>query len=184
MKTRPWIPYGLAVVAAGVVVFLAWTSRDRLSPVEVGSPAPGFSAFDLEGNTVTLDDHRGKVLLVNLWATWCTPCKAEMPSMQRLYEEIQDDDFEILAVSIDQVTGDHEPGNPLGGKIEAFADSLNLTFPVLHDPEGGISVIYQASGVPESFVLDRDGILVRKVSGPTEWDADPNVELIRRLLGG
>ena len=176
------IRYGLLALVAGAVVFMAWASRDRLNPVVPGSPFPNFSAYDLNGRTATLSDFRGKVLLLNIWATWCTPCKEEMPSMQRLLEEIQDDDFEILAVSIDRPSGDHQPTNPLGGRLQAFADSMGLTFTILHDPSGEISETLKTTGVPESFVVSRDGILFRKITGPTAWDAAQNVELIRRLL--
>jgi len=183
-KKRAWLPYGLLALAVGVVVLLAWANRDRLNPVVPGSSFPDFVAYDLNGETATKSDFRGKVLLLNIWATWCAPCKEEMPSMQRLREEIPDDEFEILAVSIDQPSGDHQPTNPLGGRLRAFADSMGLTFTILHDPSGEISETLQTTGVPESFVVSRDGLLFRKITGPTAWDAAQNVELIRRLLEG
>jgi peroxiredoxin len=181
---RAWLPYAIAALAAMAVVSWAWANRGRLNPVEPGSPAPEFSVFDLQGIPHALREYRGKVVLLNIWATWCVPCKEEMPSMQRLYEAIRDDDFEVLAVSVDQPSGDHEPTNPLGGRLLAFTDSLGLTFPILHDPSGEISDAYQTTGVPESFVLSRDGIIFRKITGPTAWDAAQNVEFIRRLLEG
>ena len=181
---RSVLPWGLLALAAGVVVVLAWASRGRLAPVVPGSPAPQFSAYDLSGRSVTLSDFRGKVVLLNIWATWCAPCKEEMPSMQRLRAEIEDDGFQILAVSIDQPPVDYDPANPLGGRLRAFADSLELTFTILHDASGEISLNYQTSGVPESFVVDRDGTIVRRITGPTAWDADQNVALIRGLLEG
>jgi peroxiredoxin len=165
------------------VVLLAWVGRDRLSPVVVGGPAPEISAFDLQGNPKSLEDYRGTVVLLNIWATWCAPCRAEMPSMQRLYEEIRNEDFHVLAVSIDRAPADDDPANPLGGKLQAFADSLGLTFTILHDPSGEISTAFQTTGVPESFVLDREGVIFRKITGPTAWDGTQNVELIERLLG-
>jgi len=148
----------------------------------VGGPAPEISAFDLQGVPKSLADYRGKTLLLNIWATWCTPCKAEMPSMQRLLEEIGSEDFQILAVSIDRPTQDHDQANPLDGKLQAFANSLGLTFTILHDPEDRISVTYQAAGVPASFIVDRDGVLVEMISGPREWDSRKNVELIRSVM--
>ena len=171
-----------AALAAGLVALLARVNHDRLNPVVAGSSAPHFSAFDLEGTPISLDDYRGDVVLLNIWATWCAPCKEEMPSIQRLHEQVQDEDFHVLAVSIDQPTGDHDPANPLDGRLRVFAESLGLTFTILHDPSGEISTTYQTTGVPESFVVDREGIILKEITGPTAWDAPQNVQLIRRLL--
>jgi peroxiredoxin len=177
-------PYLIAALAAAAVVLFAWVNRDRLSPVVPGREAPRFSAFDEAGVTRTMDDFRGKVLLLNVWATWCPPCQEEMPSMQRLYDAVQDEDFEILAVSIDAPFGQRDAMGRVGGDLEAFADSLGLTFSILHDPSGKIQETYQTTGVPESFVIDRGGVIFKKVAGATEWDAPQNVQLIQRLLEG
>jgi len=181
---RAWVSYSAVPVVAGVVILLAWLNRERIEPVEVGHPAPAFSVFDLEGNRRTLADYQGQVVLLNIWATWCGPCKAEMPSIQRLSEIIDDQDFQVLAVSVDVAPADDDPSNPLDGKLGAFADSMGLTFPILHDPSGEISDIFRTTGVPETFVLDRTGVILRKITGPTEWDAPQNVEFIQRLLAG
>lgn len=183
-KTSSWLPYGLTALAAALIVLLAWVNRDRLSPVVPGRSAPDFSAVDLEGTPKTLDDFRGKVLLVNIWATWCPPCREEMPSLQRLYREIDDDDFEILAVSIDAPFGETDIFGRAGGDLKTYADSLGLSFTILHDPSGKVQQTFQTTGVPESFVVDRDGIIFKKVAGATAWDAPQNVQLIQRLLGG
>lgn len=104
--------------------------------------------------------------------------------MQRLYEELDDPDFEILAVSVDAPQGEEDAFGREGGDLEAFAEAFDLTFSILHDPEGGIQRTYQTTGVPESFIVGRDGVIYKKVAGPTDWDAPVNQELIRRLLDG
>jgi cytochrome c biogenesis protein CcmG/thiol:disulfide interchange protein DsbE len=181
---KSWTPYAATVVVAGAVVLVAWLNRGRLNPVVPGRPAPEFSAVDLQGTPRTLADYRGKVLLVNIWATWCPPCQQEMPSMQRLREAVPDEDFAILAVSVDAPLGERDVFGREGGNLEVFARTMGLTFRILHDPSGKIQETYQTTGVPESFVVDRDGLIKKKVAGPTEWDAPANVELIRRLLDG
>jgi cytochrome c biogenesis protein CcmG/thiol:disulfide interchange protein DsbE len=183
-KKASRIPYAVAALAAGLVVLLAWVNRDRLSPVIPGRDAPNFSAFDLDGTPKTLDDFGEKVLLVNIWATWCPPCREEMPSMQRLYQEIGDDGFEILAISVDAPFGESDAFGRVGGDLATYADSLGLSFTILHDPSGRIQQTFQTTGVPESFLIDRDGVIYKKVAGAMAWDATQNVELIRRLLGG
>ena len=183
-KKNPWLPYAVAVMAAGLVVLLAWLNRDRLNPVMEGRDAPNFSAFDLQGSPKSLDDFGGKVLLVNIWATWCLPCREEMPSMQRLFQEVGDEGFDILAISIDAPLGESDAFGRAGGDLESYADSLGLTFAVLHDPSGKVQQTFQTTGVPESFVIDRAGVIFKKVAGATAWDAPQNVELIQRLLGG
>ena len=102
--------------------------------------------------------------------------------MQRLREAIPDDDFVILAVSIDAPQGERDAFGREGGNLEIFAREMGLTFRILHDPSGKIQDIYQATGVPESFVVDREGLIFKKVAGATEWDAPANVRLIQRLL--
>lgn len=183
-KKKTWTPYAVAILAAGAVVLFAWLNRDRLSPVSPGRPAPEFVAVDLEGVEQTLDDFHGKVVLINIWATWCPPCQQEMPSMQRLREAVLDDDFAILAVSVDAPLGERDVFGREGGNLAVFAETMGLTFRILHDPSGKIQELYQTTGVPESFVVDRDGVIFKKVAGPTEWDAPAHVDLIRRLLDG
>ena len=175
-------PYAYALVGVVGLIVLAWVNQDRVPPVTTGTLAPDFEANDLEGGLDRLSDHRGEVVLVNIWATWCLPCRDEMPSMERLYQELGEDGFEIMAVSIDADLGLFDlTGNP-GGDIKAFADSLGLTFPILHDPSGGIQRLYRTTGVPESFLIGKDGIIYKKVAGETQWDAPQNLELIERLL--
>jgi cytochrome c biogenesis protein CcmG, thiol:disulfide interchange protein DsbE len=176
------LPYLVAVLVALGVIGFAWFGRDRFQPVGPGSMAPNFEAVWLDGEPASLRDFQGKVVLLNVWATWCPPCVWEMPSMQRLYDEFEGQDFEVVAVSIDAPAGQRDPLGRPGGNIEAFADSLSLTFPILHDPPGLIQRIYQTTGVPESFLIGRDGRIYRKVSGATEWDRPQYMEFIQRLL--
>ncbi|MDE2764273.1 MAG: TlpA disulfide reductase family protein [Gemmatimonadota bacterium] len=169
-----------ALFGAGVLA-LAWLSRQGIRPVVSGSPAPDFAVTLPDGEPVTLDSYRGRVVLLNVWATWCAPCREEMPSMQRLYDRFGRDDFEIAAISIDAPRERRDArGNP-GGDPVAFARELGLTFPILLDSSGGIQRTYRTSGVPESFLIGRDGIIYKKVAGPTDWDSKTNVDLVRRL---
>jgi len=176
------LPYLFAALAVVLVVGLAWASRDRFQPVGPGSEAPAFQAPSLEGDTVGLSEYEGQVVLLNVWATWCAPCRQEMPSMERLYQTYGDDGLRVVAVSIDARAGSTDEFGRPGGDLEAFADRHDLTFTILHDPRGRIRDVYQTTGVPESFVIGKDGVIYKKVSGATEWDAPEHRRLIERLL--
>ena len=175
-------PYAYALVGVVLLIIFAWLNQDRVRPVTAGTVAPEFEVNDLDGGLARLSDHNGEVVLVNIWATWCLPCRIEMPSMERLYQEIGEDGFEIMAVSIDAELGRFDLAGRPGGDIQVFADSLGLTFPMLHDPSGGIERLFRTTGVPETFLIGRDGIIYKKVAGGTEWDAPQHKELIQRLL--
>ena len=125
-----------------------------------GTPAPDFTFPGLDGKMVSLSDYRGKVVLVNIWATWCPPCVDEMPSMEKLYRKFKGKNFEILAVSID------EPGLKA---VAPFMKKSNLTFPALIDSEGAIKAVYGITGIPESFIIDKQGNLIKKIIGPVDW---------------
>jgi peroxiredoxin len=141
--------------------------------IEIGKPAPDFTYPDLSGNIVRLSDHRGKVVLVNIWATWCPPCIEEVPSMKSLYQKLKGEKFEILAVSIDQQ-----------GKtaVSLFMKKHKLNFTALLDPQGTIAAPYKATGVPESFIVDKNGILVQKIIGPINWESPEVIGFIRDLI--
>lgn len=175
-------------LVAGIVmtvvfgVALAVKLRPQFDLVEVGTAAPAFHGTDLRAERpVTLADYRGKVILLNVWATWCPPCRIEMPSMQRLHEKLAGTDFRIVAVSVD---GDAFYAAERAGpsEIMAFANGMGLGFDIVHDPSGAIRNSYQITGVPESFVIDKGGVIVKKVIGAAEWDGPVNEALIRRLL--
>jgi peroxiredoxin len=173
-RGRHWstaLGVGMALVfAAALVVKL----RPQIDLVGVGSRAPEFQATDVRtGRPATLADYRGRVILLNLWATWCQPCRVEMPSLERLYRRLGGPDFAVLAVSID------EDGDSV---VAAFARQLGLTFEILHDQAGAIKQRYQATGVPESWVINRDGVIVKKVIGAAEWDGPVNEALVARLI--
>ena len=179
---RQWILVTTIVAALVVLMGLGWLARDRFLPVEVGTAAPGFTATDLEGNPVSLADLRGQVVLLNVWATWCPPCREEMPSMERLYRETGPEGLRVVAVSIDAADGATDSSGHPGGDIAAFAKEMDLTFTIWHDPEGQIQRTYRTTGVPESFLIDRNGTIIKKVIGGTEWDSPATIDLVRRQL--
>jgi peroxiredoxin len=151
-----------------LIVFLRKERDSTLKtaePIQPGLEMPNFTFPDINGKEVSLSDHRGKVVLVNVWATWCPPCRQEMPSMQSLYEKFKGENFEILAVSIDSEGRE---------AVAPFMRKMNLTFPALLDPGETIRSLYGITGVPESFIIDKQGILVEKIIGPINW-ATPEV---------
>ena len=180
--SRHWWPVVGVVLLLGALVGAGWLARDRFLPVEVGSEAPDFVARDLQGRRVALRDLRGEVVMLNIWATWCPPCREEMPSMQRLHERLGPQGLRVVAVSIDAALGDTDAAGRAGGDVREFVEEHGLTFDVWHEPSGEIQRIYRTSGVPESFVIDRQGRIVRKVLGAMEWDSDENIEAFSRLL--
>jgi cytochrome c biogenesis protein CcmG, thiol:disulfide interchange protein DsbE len=167
-------------IAIGLVMTLVFGTalaikiRPQIDLVGVGSSAPEFHATDLRtGRRTTLAAYRGKVVLLNVWATWCQPCRVEMPSMERLYRRFGGSAFRVVAVSIDEQDD---------SVVMAFARELGLGFDILHDQTGAIKRDYQATGVPESWVINRDGVIIKKVIGASEWDGPVNETLIRRLI--
>ncbi len=181
LSSQGWFVVGVGLLLA-LLVALGWLNRDRFLPVEVGTPAPNFVARDLEGRPVSLEELRGEVVLLNIWATWCPPCVEEMPSMQRLYEQLGPEGLRVVAVSIDAAPGSRDAAGRPGGNVRAFVEQLGLTFDIWLDPAGDIQRVYRTTGVPESFVVDRQGIIIKKVIGATEWDSEANIALLRRLL--
>ena len=165
----------LLVVIAVAVLFLLTQNNTYLTytPLAAGRPAPDFTLPGLDGKMVSLADQKGHVVLVNIWATWCPPCVDEMPSMETLYKEFKDENFEILAVSIDALGA-----NAVG----PFMKKYNLSFPALLDPEATLKVLYQTTGVPESFIINKEGILVEKIIGPRNWAAPEVVKYFRDLI--
>ncbi len=171
---KQWLVVGAIVVVLGAAVVLGLELSPQIFPVEVGSRAPEFSVGTLTGSaTKTLADYKGQVVLLNVWATWCAPCRVEMPSIEHLYQEFGSQGLKVVAISIDEAGPD---------VVREFVRERGLSFEILLNPSRSIERIYQTTGVPESFVLNRDGVIVKKVIGATEWDSAVNRDLIRRLL--
>lgn len=174
MQMRQWT---IAIGTAMALVFgvaLAVKVWPQLDLVQVGSRAPEFQAVNLRsGRPAALADYRRQVVLLNVWATWCAPCRVEMPSLERLHRKLAGSDFHVVSVSIDDADS---------STVTKFARELGLSFDILQDRSGVIQRIYQTTGVPESFVIDRDGIIIKKVIGAAEWDGPVNETLIRTLI--
>ena len=158
-----WTLVTIIILALGA----AWVWLNAVPPGETTSgsiPAPqeGFQAPDFELNTlngeqVLLSDLRGKTILLNFWATWCPPCRSEMPAMQQVYMDYEQDGFVILAVN--NLQQDRREN------VESFIHEENLTFPVLLDNSGSVSTAYQVHSMPTSFFIDPEGIIQEHVIG-------------------
>lgn len=169
-----WIAVGVVLGVIGFGVGAALLLTPEITRIEPGARAPNFTVASVAtGDSVPLREYRGRVVLLNLWATWCPPCEQEMPSMERLYQELGPQGLEVVAISIDQLAPD---------AVRQWADERGLSFTVLHDRSGRIQQVYQTTGMPESFVVDREGVIVKKVIGATEWDHPAQKALFRRLL--
>ncbi len=175
---QQWMVVGAVVVAlVGGALAASWYLGDELFRVSVGSPAPSFEArtvMEAEPRTKTVADYRGEVVLLNIWATWCIPCRTEMPSFQRLHEELAPEGLRVVAVSVDD--------RGARDAIREFVDEMELTFEILHDERGAIQRQYHTTGVPETFMIGRDGVIRRKVIGAIEWDTESNRAIVRQLL--
>lgn len=175
--SKQWI----AVVAIVAGLGLGAAALVKFAPVpegaQVGNRAPDFEAVNLvTGDSISFREaYTGHVTLVNIWATWCAPCRAEMPAMEELYQAFKDQGFRIAAVSVDE-------GGP--SDVMAFARELSLTFDILHDRDGRIQQQYRTTGVPESFLIDGDGVIVRKQIGEHPWSSPANRRILEQLLGG
>lgn len=166
---------GLASVAILALSFgLVWMQSSKYEPLTVGKIAPDFELPDLVDKDVRLSDFRGKVVFLNFWATWCKPCREEMPSMEVLYKNFERDGLVVLAISIDRVTTKKD--------IPPFVKSLNLTFPILIDSWGQTDKRYKLMGVPETYIIDQQGVLREKVIGPRDWTILDNLQTINSLL--
>ncbi len=139
---------------------------------QVGRPAPEFTLPDLEGRPHSLSEFRGRVVVLNYWATWCPPCIEEMPSLEKLHRALSDKGLAIVAVSVDERFSD----------IEAFVERWSLTFTVLHDEGMRVSRAYQTFKYPETYIIDRAGILRSKVVGPRDWAAPAVIRDLVDLL--
>jgi len=157
---------GLKVAVAAVAVGLA--AAGGLLALGHRGPrlAPDFAAPDLAGHAVRLSALRGKVVVLNLWTTWCPPCREEMPSLR-------DRDFQLLAVSQD------EDGSKT---VEPFVRQLGITFPVLLDPERQVGERYGVWGYPETFIIDRNGYVVERVIGPRDWATPAQLAALEALI--
>jgi peroxiredoxin len=141
--------------------------------VKLGEPAPNFQLRDINGRLVALSDMRGKVVLLNFWATWCGPCRVEMPAMEELYRTFQRKDFEILAVSTDaQGVAVTRP----------FQQENHLTFPILHDADYRVGLAYGARSLPMTFMVDRQGIVRHQIFGARDWGASEAHQLVQLLM--
>ncbi len=134
--------------------------------------AQNFILPDLSGNTVSLADHRGKIVFLNFWATWCPPCRAEMPSMEKLYNKFKNIEFTILAVNL----GENAK------QVRAFKESYKLNFPILLDADSSLGSIYGAISIPTTYLIDRDGYIIGGALGPRDWASEEAFELINSLL--
>jgi thiol-disulfide isomerase/thioredoxin len=173
-----------------VAVILILRSDVAAPPVVRGVMAPAFELAQLGANDdesgideptrseqatlVEFSSFSGRIVLLNFWATWCEPCEREMPAMERLYQALPREDFELVAVAIDDKEED----------VRAFQERYQLSFPILLDLDQAVYAEYQTMGVPESLLIDRDGRIVERYVGPREWDAIEYKSRIQELIDG
>lgn len=149
--------------------------RQTQGGIRLGGPAPDFKLWTLQGKAVALSDYRGSVVFVNFWATWCGPCKVEMPAMESLYRDFRQKGLEILAVSTDSQ----------GAAVtRPFQESMGLSFPILHDSDYRIGRLYGARTLPMTFLVDRQGIVRHRIFGARDWHSPEAIHLIQTLLNG
>ena len=163
-RKRRWEILMLVSLAAGIL----WTVVSRV-PSAVGAPlssspspregflAPDFTLDTLDGTKVTLSELRGKIVLINLWATWCPPCRAEMPALENAYKQYKDSGVVVLGLNVTNQDSEKD--------IPPFVDEFGLTFPILLDRDGSVSALYQLKGLPTTYFVNREGIIRTVVVG-------------------
>lgn len=170
----------IVVVLVGAAVYLVATGSSRppsemAKSVVVGDLAPDFQLEDTKGNKISLSDLRGKVVMVNFWATWCPPCKQEMPSMEKLNQIMAGEDFVMLAINTE------ENGRSV---VPAFLKNNPHDFTVLYDDNGTVQQQYGVYRFPESFIIRKDGTIDQKVVGAIDWASPETIAYFKSLTKG
>ena len=178
MKRKLFILFFTSTVLFFLVVNSAVAHQDVFREMGVVSPksekpAPGFTLETPTGNSVSLSDYKGKAILLNFWATWCIPCKKELPSMQKLYNYLKKDGIEVIAISIDRDKKE---------RVKQYIKDYNLTFPVLLDPNQKVRKDYFIMGLPTSYLIGGDGKLKGFVSGERVWDSAASKKMFSTLV--
>jgi cytochrome c biogenesis protein CcmG, thiol:disulfide interchange protein DsbE len=172
--SKQWLSVAVIVAGLGLGAGALIAFGPKIEGVEVGKRAPDYKALRL-GTSDSVSIHeaaRGHVTLVNIWATWCPPCRAEMPAMEKLYQALGPKGLRIIAVSLDE--------NPKD--VEEFVKELGITFEVLHDKSRDIERVYQTTGYPESFLLDKNGVIVKKIIGEHPWSSPSSQSVVTLFL--
>jgi peroxiredoxin len=146
----------------------------NLQPMKDNEPTPEFSLATPQGKKISLKDFRGKVVFLNFWASWCVPCREEMPAMEKLYQEYKDKNFVVLAVDVKDRKED----------ALNFVKELRLTYPIAFDPEGQVGLLYGAWGLPTTYLIGPKGEGLARAWGPAEWYSPAARKLIKDLLDG
>lgn len=173
----------LAFFLLAVGLCLSGCTRSAETGLNPGDTAPEINLKGLDSRDYTLEGFRGKVVLLNFWASWCGPCVSEMPALQRLHDQLKDQGFSVVAVGIDDEAS----------ALQEFQQKFGLSFPILVDPAGSTKNLYKTSGVPESFIIGSDGKLVLfpdpadkiptvRITGPREWDSPNVIARVKALL--
>jgi peroxiredoxin len=146
----------------------------NLEPMKDNPSTPEFALLNPEGKKFALKDFRGKIVFLNFWATWCAPCREEMPAMERLYQEFKQRNFVILAVNI----------KDRRENAVQFVKELKLTYPVVLDPDGEVGLLYGAWGLPTTYLIGTRGEGLARAWGPAEWYGSSARKLIKELVDG
>jgi peroxiredoxin len=161
----------IAIVGGAAFGFISLQERKGYG-LKQGTAAPDFRLRVLAGGTTDLASLRGRVVVLNFWATWCPPCVEEMPSLERLHRALGPEGLVVIGISVD----DDEKA------VREFVARAGVSFPMLRDPGARTAAAYRATGYPETFVIGRDGTLLRIFVGPAEWDTPEALGYFRGLL--
>jgi cytochrome c biogenesis protein CcmG, thiol:disulfide interchange protein DsbE len=172
----------LGAVAALLVAGLAaactgsdGAARGVPGRVDVGLPVPEYGARTMDGDSVSLADRRGTVVLLNVWATWCHPCRAEIPELQALHDRFAARGFEVIGVSIDDSGADAD--------IRQFMGDYSMTYPIWRDPSETVSSVFRVIGVPTTYLVDREGVMQWRKTGIVHMNDTTLLAAIERALG-
>ncbi|MDH5526569.1 MAG: TlpA family protein disulfide reductase [Nitrospirota bacterium] len=160
---------GASLLAVDEALF----TRAQILRVDTDRAAPSFELPDLQGTTVTLEDYRGKLVVLNFWATWCRPCIREMPALERLSRQLGPDGLIVLAISLDRDNKE---------SVQAFVEGYGWKLPVLLDPFADVGDAYLVSAMPSTYVIGPEGTIYGRALGPREWDGEAALTLFRALL--
>ena len=162
----------LTFAASATTVTIDELLRIGLQPLKEGTEIVDFELQDLTGATRRLSDFRGKVVFLNFWATWCGPCRFEMPSMEKLYQRLNAKGLEIVAVNLQEDRS----------SVQRFVDEYGLSFHILLDTSGRIGATYGARSIPTTYIVDREGFVIAGTIGTREWDTEENIRFFEKLL--